>query len=202
MPIAIRAKQGSDQASRVNCWSAPQPLRGRRTGKSCQALSEPRRGSAAHHQRDCVGRRLGRFRGDMGAGRSGRAHAGGMLDRRELQDHPCARPSRSAAGAATSPRSYCWMVCRPGRIFSTGCGLKISPTPGFRVKRRSGISVPRRPSGSRYRLSGRAIRPGRAGVSIPVAAACEPTPPCSKIARTSSFIAAITSMPTVRSRRS
>ena len=58
------------------------------------------------------------------------------------------------------------------------------------------------PAGSsRYRLSGRAIPPGRAGASIPAAAACEPTPPCSKTVRTSSFIAAITSMPTVRSRR-
>jgi alkaline phosphatase D len=49
-------------------------------------------------------------------------------------------------------------------------------------------------------LPGRAIRPGRAGVSIPAAAACEPTPPCSKTGQTSSFIAAITSMPIVRSR--
>src|SRR5882724_8769208 len=50
----------------------------------------------------------------------------------------------------------------------------------------------------RYRLSGRVIPRARAGASIPLAVACEPTRPCSKTAPTFSSIAAITSTPTVR----
>jgi PhoD-like phosphatase, N-terminal domain len=78
--------------------------------------------------------------------------------------------------------------------------------PRFQAKPRSDISGPRRQTRVRYRdprshLSGRAIPRARAGASIPLAAACEPTRPCSKAARTFLSIAAITSTPTVRSLR-
>src|ERR1019366_3910124 len=84
-----------------------------------------------------------------------------------------------------------------GQDIFYGCGLKTSVTPGFQAKRRPVISAPRPRSRLPFRLSGRAIRPGRAGGSIPAAAACEPTGPCSKTVRISSFIPAITSTPTV-----
>src|SRR5258707_13184157 len=73
---------------------------------------------------------------------------------------------------------------------------------GISGEARSGISGPRQQTKVRYRLSGRAIPPARAGASMLPAAACEPTAPCSKTARIFSFIPAITSTLIVRSLRS
>src|SRR5882757_9174513 len=110
---------------------------------------------------------------------------------------------RGASSEALPERDFTSKVLLEGlpprQHISTGCSLKTSLYQGYREKRRLGISGQRRSSKVRYRLSGRAIPRGRAGVSMRPAAACELTRPCSKTVRISSFIPAITSTPTVPS---
>ena len=122
----------------------------------------------------------------------------GWNARRSKASRPFFEPRRrTRCRIMTSPQSCCSKDFRPGRIFSTGCGLKISATAAYRAKRRSGISGPRRRTSVRFRLSGPAIPRARAGASIPPAAACAPTGPCWKTVRISSSIPAITSTPIV-----
>ena len=164
-----------------------------------QTLPQPRRRSAADHQRHSIGRRLGQFRGDLGARRPAGADAGRVFDAREFQDHHSARRPPTRCRTAISPQKCCSMACRRGRTFSIACGSTISASSGIAGETQVGHfrTAPTARS-NRFRSSGRAIRRGRAGASIPRAAACGPTGPCSTTVRTSSSIPAITSMRTAR----
>ena len=142
MAIAIRAKQGLTRRQLL-VRSASIPCAGR-NGRARHTLSQPRRGSSADRRRHCVGRCLDRFRGDMGARRPARAHAGGVFDASKVSRPSFARHPRTRCRIMTSRQSCCSRVCRPGRIFSIGCGLRISPNPEYQAKPRSGISAPRR----------------------------------------------------------
>jgi len=127
-----------------------------------------------------------------------RGHAAGMFDRRKLQDDY----SRASSDALPESRFYGEGAVRgsfhPGRIFSTGCGLKISLCPTSQEKTQVGISGPRQPQ--RFDivcLVGDTA--GQGWASMLPAAACEPTAPCLENARIFSFIPAIISTPIVRS---
>ena len=71
--------------------------RARRVGRSRRALSQPGRGSSEDHERACLGRCIDKLRGGVGESRPACAHAGGMLDRRKLQDDYWRRIIGSAA---------------------------------------------------------------------------------------------------------
>ena len=65
--------------------------------------------------------------------------------RRSKASRPLLAPHRRMrCRIMTLLRKCCSTVFRPGRTFSTGCGLKISARPAYRAKRRSAISGPRR----------------------------------------------------------
>ena len=106
----------------------------------------------------------------------------------------------SAARVTTSPRSLLLEGLPPGQDIFYRVRFDDIGEAGISGKRRSAISAPRRgATRGIVCLVGRHRRPGL-GHRSQSAAACEPTKPCSKTARTSSFIPAITSTPTVRSR--
>ena len=197
MPIAIRAGQGSEPAASM-AGPLRRDMRRGRSRQPRQTLPQPRRRSAADHERHSIRRRLGRLRGDLGARRPAGADAGRVFDGREFQDHHRARPPPTRCRSAISPQRFCSTACRRGRTFSIACGSKTST--GRHRRRDATRTFPHRAGGAehRYRSPGRAIPRGRAGASTKTVAACGLTAPCSTTVRTSSSIPATTSMRTVR----
>ena len=199
MPIAIRAKRGLTRRQLLVRSAATIAL-------SARQLARPYLSRAADRPAIACGIQSGDVSANSAviwarADRAARMRVE-YSTRREFCQHPSLvhRPMRCRT--ATSPRNCCSMACRPGRTFSTACGSKTSTRAELPARRSVGHfrTAPAERQFSLVRLV-RRYRGARAGASIPRAAACEPTGPCSTTARTSSSIPAITSMPIARCRR-
>ena len=200
MPIAIRASQGLNHKLEPASIAGPlrRNMRRCRSRQPRQAISQPRCGPAADHQRHSVGRRLGQLRGDLGARRSAGADAGRMFDRREFQDHHWRGYRRCVAGPRFHRKAAArWPAGRAGHFLSRALRRHQRERHRRRGAARAFPHRARRADIGIVRLVGR-YRGAGLGHRSKTAAACGLTAPCSTTVRTSSSIPATTSMRIVR----
>ena len=137
-----------------------------------KATHQPRRRSPADRRRHSVRRCLGWLRRDLGARRPARAHAGGMLDRRELQDHHRDGFARRAARGRFHRKAAARTICRPGRTSSIASRFEDIAT-GIAGESAVGHFRTAPADGARSRSCGPAMSRGRAGASTSRAAASQ-----------------------------